>query len=86
MKWFKKFINRKKLQNDNPELKYYCNKCSKQISYAMYLEKKCIWCDSKMKPIIVKEIDKTPKSIKDLNQILIEHNNNSISKFKKENN
>lgn len=76
------FLKRKsKLNHKNEELKYYCDKCSKELSFEMYQSKKCFWCESKHDPIVVKEVDKSPKTIKDLNQMLIEHNWKSIDKY-----
>lgn len=76
------FLKRKKkLETKNEELKYYCQKCSKELSFEMYQAKKCFWCDAKSKPVIVKEIDHTPKNIKGLNAILINSNWNHINKY-----
>lgn len=83
MKIFNMFKRKSKLETKNTELKYFCDKCSKELSFEMYQTKKCFWCDSKSKPVIVKEIDKTPTNIKDLNSMLIQHNWNSLNNFYK---
>ncbi len=85
-KWVKKIFTTKKqkhIEVNNPELKYYCNKCGSELSYQMYLENKCIWCDSKCSPQIVKEIDKTPKNLYQLHSILINSNQKSLERFRK---
>ena len=76
------FLKRKKkLETKNEELKYYCQKCSKELSFEMYKANRCFWCDAKSKPVVVKEVDKTPTNIKDLNSILINANQNSLNRF-----
>lgn len=70
-----------KLENKNQDLKYYCDKCSKELSFEMYQAKKCFWCDAKHKPVIVKEVDKTPTNIKDLNNMLLNHTWESLNKY-----
>ncbi len=79
------FKKRTKLASDDQQLKYYCSKCNKELTFEMYESKKCFWCDSKNKnPIVVKEIDKTPTSISELNRVIIDGNYNSLLKFYKQ--